>query len=233
MKTSTKLVLAALIIMFTVSFSFVFYDFIEPRITGNALVSTRLVITSTSESNCNITFEEGWNLISFPCMTQIYGLEDFFDYSELNTTNRFFSVIKVFNNTDANDPWKAYNPDLPNWTVQDTINISKTQGYWFYVVNASVFLRNDTIESPSYVDLYEGWNLIGYPSAIIKTMNETYGNLIPEFDFVETFNATDSIDSWKQWTWNSSLTSNQDLNYSNRFLGYWIFMHSNGTLVVT
>jgi hypothetical protein len=233
MKTSTKLILTALIIMFTVSFSFVLFDIIEPRITGNALVGTTLIITDINDLDCDINFEPGWNLVSFPCMSDEYEMEQFFNYS-INDTNSstFYDTIKYYYVLDKSDPWKSYKHDLPNWTVQDYVTVSRSKGYWIYVQNSSTFFFNGTLRTPTSNDLKEGWNLIGYPSLNSKTMNDTFGELIPDFDFVEVYNVTDTSDPWKQWTWNSSLTSNQDVNYTNKFLGYWIFMHENLTLTI-
>ena len=233
MKISTKLILATLLIMFTVSFSFVLYGIIEPKITGKALVGTTLVITDVNDLDCDIDFEPGWNLVSFPCMREDYGMEFFFNYS-LNDTNTstFFETIKHYYVTDPSDPWKSYKHNLPNWTVQDDIIITRSKGYWIYVENTSNFFFDGSLRTPTFIDLKVGWNLIGYPRISPNTMNGTFGELIPDFDFVEIYKVTDTSDPWKQWTWNSSLTSNQDVNYTNLFLGYWIFMHDNLTLTI-
>ena len=195
-------------------------------ISGKALINTRLVITQKIDVDCNMSLEQGWNLVSFPCISNAISpgifLENLSEYQDL----RFYSAI------DSNDPWKAYNPNLPSWVVQDLSEISRASGYWIYLSNESLFLVSNELATPTVLDVYEGWNLLGYPNQTVRFINDTFGHLIPNFDYVYMYNASDSSDPWKQWTWNSSLTSNQDFNYTSPNYGYWIYMINDDTYVV-
>ena len=47
------------------------------------------------------------------------------------------------------------------------------------------------------------------------------------------YNASDPTDKYKQYTWNGSLPSPQDLNSTVPYYGYWVYMYSPNTWVIT
>ena len=81
------------------------------------------------------------------------------------------------------------------------------------------------------MDIKTGWNLIGYPSFTMKKVNDTFNDIIPNFDYVYLYNASEP--DWKMWTWNNSLSSDQDLNYTVPNYGYWVYITADDTLVIT
>lgn len=198
-----------------------------PSITGNALMSTRLVITQKISVDCNMSLEQGWNLVSFPCISNAVGPQTFLE----NLSE--YRDLRYYNVRDSNDPWKSYNPDLPSWVVQDLSSISRAYGYWIYLDSDTRLMISNELATPTVTDVYEGWNLLGYPNRTSKPINDTFGNMIPNFDYVHMYNASDSIDQWKQWTWNSSLASDQDFNYTNPNYGYWIYMINDDTFRIS
>ncbi len=222
----TLSVFTVLIILFYIAFTFG-NTLIRAGITGYQVMSTRLVIISREEIACNMTLEPGWNLVSFPCIS-----DDIDKDILLNPLNRSYDSIKTYFPTDLNDPWKSYNPNLPNWTIQDLSLLTRRDGYWIYVPNETELYLNNSLATPTLIDVYPGWNLLGYPSRTPRHLNETFDQLIPNFDYIYMYNATDMTDPWKEYTWNSSLPSNQDLNYTSMYYGYWVYMLNTDTLVI-
>lgn len=215
MKKALILILASLIIIS--SFLFVIY---KPAFTGKAIVGTTLVITLTSQSFCNISLSPGWNLVSFPCISS--------DADEAEFLGNFtFSDIRTYDASDAADPWKSYNPSLPSYVIHDLETVSRAKGYWIYVANESEFIKNGTLARPTFIALERGWNLIGMPNLTTMDTYNAFEELIPQFDYVYLFNASEN--DWKEWTWNSSLASSQDLNKTTYNFGYWIYMLNEST----
>jgi hypothetical protein len=225
--------IALSILTVLIMFSYVYLNFNEitgkPSITGYGLISTRLVIISENETFCNMTFEQGWNLVSFPCISDDVSIDIFL--ADLN--NRYQS-IRYYTPADASDPWKTYNPNLPSWVVHDLTDLSRKEGYWIYLDTVTDFYINNTLATPSLMNLIPGWNLVGYPSRTVRKINDTFGQIIPNFHYVYLYNASDTGDQWKQWTWNTTLyPSNQDLNYTVSYYGYWIYMSNPDTLIIS
>ena len=222
-----SITLSALTIL--IMFSYVFLNFSDiitnPSVTGKPIVNTTLYVYTFNESICNQRFEDGWNLVSFPCLAN--DLPTDLVFQDLNVSFNLRTYIA----SDSVDPWKGYNPSLPSWVINDLSDVSRESGYWVYVTNTTLFVFNNSLRTPTSIALVPGWNLVGYPSRSDQDMDSTFNQLIPNFDYVYLYNASDT-DKWKEYTWNSSLPSNQDLNYTVRYYGYWIFMLNADTLLI-
>jgi hypothetical protein len=227
-KLDAILSLGVVLIIFTYAAISFGIPFLDSGITGHQVASTRLVIITREQTYCNMTLEPGWNLISFPCISDDLGINEFFlGYNET------FDTLRYYTPSDALDPWKSYNPNLPSWAVQDLSSLSREGGYWIYLENTTNYYINRTLTIPSIIPLQEGWNLIGYPSRTEKPINDTFDQIIPDFDYVYLYNASDQIDKWKEYTWNSTLAGVQDLNHSVMYYGYWVYMLESDDLVIS
>jgi hypothetical protein len=216
MKTSH--LFAAFLLMIAAVALFVYID---PKITGLPVLSTRVVILTTQGSNCNMTFFQGWNLVSFACIP---------GSQEMDFFNITYESIRSYDASDASDPWKSYNPSLPSYVVHDLTSLSRAKGYWVQVPNTTVFFKNSTLVKPTFIALKRGWNLLGLPNQTISDTYNTFETLIPGLDYIYIYNASDS--DWKEWTWNTSLPSDQDLNRSPYGYGYWIYMLNETTFTI-
>ena len=94
------------------------------RITGYA--SAAVNVTQAIPTSCDMTFYPEWNLVSFFCLPTLEDID--------TLTVGFPSYTKIFTyrSLDSADPWKAYNPSLPSWVVQDLNYVSRLEGYWIY-----------------------------------------------------------------------------------------------------
>ncbi|MBN2422096.1 hypothetical protein JXB41_02625 [Candidatus Woesearchaeota archaeon] len=224
------LLIPVVIVILIVSSLFLFREgfiLLKNKITGAAELDTYVLILILNESNCSAVFEQGWNLISVPCATTITGVTDVF-YS---VNSSLFSVHE-YDPTDASDPWKAFNPALPSWVVQDLTEIDRKKGYWINMNYSSNFTLSSSTATPNYIELYRGWNLIGYPTLTPKNITETLQSIGTNYDIIYLYNASDPTDEWKEYTWNTSKTSDQDLNYTSPYYGYWINMLVDDTLLI-
>ena len=102
------------------------------RITGyawlNITVPTTVNVSQANITVCNFTLSQGWNLVSFFCW-----------YKNMNRTVALepidgkYAAVFSYDSSDTADPWKSYNPSLPNWAVQDLNSMSRQKGYWIYM----------------------------------------------------------------------------------------------------
>ena len=230
MRKALPFILSALTLIILIFYVMVNFNniFGLASITGRQVMSTRLVILSQLPSVCNTTFEPGWNLVSFPCITSDTEISLF-----LANISGSFESIKTYDQFDSQDPWKSYNPGLPAWVVQDLPEVARREGYWIYFENITDFYMNNSLTTPTVYNLMPGWNLIGYPSTMIARVNETLAGLNQSYDYVFFYNASDLTDPWKQYTWNASLPSDQDLIFAVPYYGYWIYVLKQDSFVIS
>jgi len=193
---------------------------IWPNLTKpTGLATSRAFVYWINPANCSIPLEEGWNLFSTPCYTREKTVSQM-----LEDIDGLYSSVHVYVASDSLDPWKAYNPSLPNWVVQDLATIDETHGYW---INMRLADDLDIIgqKLPIYTILMEpGWNSVGYPSFTIRAVNRSLSDLYPYWRITEYFNATDD-------TYRIFYNSTQSGTFSNisPYFGYWIYMTNSGT----
>lgn len=134
------------------------------------------------ESTYNITLTEGWNLISTPLIQPDESIDKVLE----NITGKW-NVVKYYDTTDADDPWKTYRVGA---STNDLANIDETMGFWINITEQNVNLTvSGTEPSSTSITLYAGWNLVGYPTQTTETVaNALWGT---GCDRVEVFNATE------------------------------------------
>ena len=133
-------------------------------------------------SEYNITLNEGWNLISTP-LTQ---LDESIDKVLENITGKW-DVVKYYDSTDKADPWKTYRVGA---STNDLAGIDNTMGFWINITEPDVNLTvSGLIPDSTSINLYAGWNLVGYPSLTPDTVaNALWGTGV---DRVEVCNLTE------------------------------------------
>jgi hypothetical protein len=201
-----------------------------PRITGMPVAS--LIVVELSHKVCNISLSSGWNLVSIPCLEDSvpvpFALLSLYTNQSPNSTNCSvgFSSVHAYAPLDSEDHWKSYNPCLPSYVVQDLLNMNDKQGYFIRMKHGSRLEYVADVTIPNYVQLYQGYNLVGYPTNLtamnrsvdisIQTINSTYSAL---FKY--------SLGSWL--IYNASL---QQFSQLEPYHGYWFRMDDNSTWVV-
>jgi hypothetical protein len=136
-------------------------------------------------------------------------------------------MIFSYDITDSSDPWKSYNPRLPNWTVQQLTHMSRLSGYWINMSQDVDYTFNGS-KKYTIIPLEPGWNLVGYPNMINKSINESMStvsfNMLKTYDpLTETMlvyvdgeinNTLYTTDTYKGYWINSTATQNWNLNSS-------------------
>lgn len=158
---------------------------------------------------------EGWNLISLPSLQSDANLS-----SVLSPIAGSYNAVQWYNTSDANDQWKHHHIAKPPG-LNDLEHVNHTMGFFVHITDTPgvVFEYSGTppIINQS-INLYAGWNLVGYPS--LTSYNRTVGLNNLKFgmdvDAIQWFDASTK-------TWN--FLEPDDLFVPGR--GYWIHLKVN------
>lgn len=157
----------------------------------------------TKNLDINISLNSGWNLISLnvdPPNTAIGEV--------LGTASTSCNSVWGFNNG-----WKAFYPAFPGYSDLD--NMEAGWGYWLNMSVAAPL----TVSAPASSDpisLVEGWNLVGYNSAISLPIAEAIGS-------IDTY--CESVWAYKDGVWKAYYPlypQYSDLDVMAPHYGYWI-----------
>ena len=207
-QNTTALVLTIMALL-VLSIVVIFNNPYENKITGNNIVNTNVELFPVQAKNCSFQLTPGWNMVSFYC----FGM--FVERSKaLQSIDGSYDSIFEYQSNDINDPWKSYTTSLPNWTVQQLNYMDRVSGYWIHMTDNATF-NYSGVYSNSNIYLYNGWNLVGYPSIDIKNINDSL--ISNSFDIVKYYNTTTDI--WLVYFINDS---NNTLTQFESYKGYWI-----------
>jgi hypothetical protein len=198
-------------------------DFLN-NITGQAELDTSVLILTSTEAFCNADFRQGWNLVSLPCVPENESMQSLLD----PFGDQLISIHEY--DPEAAVVWHAYNPNLPGWVIQGMDTIDRKKGYWVNLESDLNYNMNASTVSPNRIYLVPGWNLIGYPTLVNRTIPPALDAINGTYDFVYLYNASSS--SFAEYTWNSSKVSRQDLQTMFPYFGYWIYSYDSSTLVI-
>jgi parallel beta-helix repeat protein len=160
--------------------------------------------------------QQGWNLISIPL------IQDYQDITKvLEMIDGWYDAVQWYNTTDACDPWKHNR--VGKSFGNDLFKLNESIGFWIHITNSgdTIFLYNGTQPTVNQsITLHQGWNMVGYPSLINRTRDNTLNNI----------NYGSDVDAI--WTFDANTQAWQEIGPSDYFelgKGYWI--HSKGTEV--
>ena len=217
----TKLIIILIVFIALIGILPIKEMIINPSIVGHTIARVFVKGLETSY-NCSAVFMDEWNLISIPCLADNTSTK-----SVLSSIEGNYSSIHTYDVNDYSDHWKAYNPDLPSWVVNDLVYINEKNGYWINMKNQSNFHLNGTLIQPNEVPLVKGWNLIGYPTNDSKEITNALNPISGSYTIIWLYNASDS----KYYYYNVS-ESNGTLHEMRPYYGYWINMSKADNLFV-
>jgi hypothetical protein len=152
----------------------------------------------------------GWNLISIPFVQTITDLD-----VVLSSINGSYSEVEWFDETSVVDHWKHSSTTKPP-ALNDLSQLNHNMGFWIYITEpGGVLFRYFGMEPTDNqtIQLYPGWNMVGYPS--FTSYNRTAGLNNLSFD-----THVDAI-----WTYDTSTPGWKELGELDHFVagrGYWI-----------
>ncbi len=148
---------------------------------------------SANEMSANYTFcfttpfsiplQLGWNLISVPLVQANTTIQ-----SVLSSIDGKWDVVQYYDATDAMDHWKTYATFKPP-PLNDFQAINHTIAFWIRTTEACNLSVNGTVPGLTNIPLKAGWNLVGYPSFVEKSIIDALAGTGYDLP-VEGFNAT-------------------------------------------
>ncbi len=206
-----------------ISLSFIPSSNFADKITGNA-VGTKLLVLTSENGTCIMQLNKEWNLRSFLCRDGDMRPEQYFA-----SINSSITSIHTYDAFATLNKWKAYNPNLPEWVVQGITEIKREEGYWIRMKEDTTFLKNSSIVKPTQIQLKKGWNLAGYPTDIQRNVSQSLRiNMGADFSYVYMYNSSDIADPWKVYLMNPPAFVTLDLDNFTREYGYWINASKTG-----
>jgi hypothetical protein len=159
----------------------------------------------------------------------------------LDSVSGSYGAIFQYDSFDSVDPWKSYNPSLPNWAVQQLDYMDRVSGYWIYMYDDADYTYGGKY-SDSLIMLNTGWNFVGYPNnnpanittslnSISFSVVKNYVNtkIVPDVcqnvTNNETGNVTESctyIITTDTWLIHVNNGSSNTLNQFETYSGYWL-----------
>ena len=118
-----------------------------------------------------------WVFISYPI--SISGnVQDVLNDATNGDGGTTWNIAKWYDATDPVDPWKSYNPARPA-SANDLAIIDITMGIWLHLTAnggdqlLTTGVTGDYSGASVDIDLWNGWNLVSYPSATDRTAAAT------------------------------------------------------------
>jgi parallel beta-helix repeat protein len=128
-----------------------------------------------------------------------------------------FNAAWYFNNADLLDPWKSHNPSKP---FNDLTTINHTMALWINVAQDSNLTVAGVVPDTTNIPLKTGWNFVGYPSFIERTVVDALSGII--YERIEGYNET-SIQKLRLFT---------DSDIMKPGHGYWLKVPFDQTWIV-
>ena len=148
----------------------------------------------------NIPVIAGWNLISVPASQSDTDILSVLDDAGGDTT---WDRVKAYDQTQPS-PWETYNSHVPS--VSTLNDVDHMRGLWVDIVDTGSDGELVVSGSPlgsTAINLYAGWNLVGYPCLEAKTASSALAGVpydgLEEFDdaspyFVSEMQGTDIME---------------------------------------
>ncbi|MFQ6118572.1 MAG: hypothetical protein ACE5KE_01655, partial [Methanosarcinales archaeon] len=86
-----------------------------------------------------------------------------------------FDKVRYYNASDVNDHWKTYMTFKPY--KGDLKDIDHKMGFWVNVTKDDNLTVAGLVPKYTEIPLYQGWNMVGYPSFINRTVSEALAGI--------------------------------------------------------
>jgi hypothetical protein len=118
---------------------------------------------------------KGWNLISIPFIQPDTDLE-----VVLSSLSGHYKAVAWRDGQKEPKPWKRYHVNKPK-DLNDLTQIDHTMGFWILITKKNGIMFQNPGSPPAvnqFINIYEGWNMVGYPSLTRHNRDEGLNNLV-------------------------------------------------------
>ncbi|MFQ6107197.1 MAG: Ig-like domain-containing protein [Thermoplasmata archaeon] len=116
-----------------------------------------------------IPFKEGKQIASIPLVQEDTTLE-----TVLQTLDGSFRHVRYYKSSDQSHHWKSY------WTFKTyrtLYDIDHKMAFWIDIVNADDLVVVGLVPEVTQIELGHGWNFVGYPSFIERTLSDALAGI--------------------------------------------------------
>jgi parallel beta-helix repeat protein len=167
------------------------------------------IVLDTPYSEIPLT--AGWNLISLPLVQSDTSIA-----TVLNSIAGNWDVVWWYNASGGT--WHSTNDDLTD--------INHTMGFWIHMKTADTLIVTGTIPNTTFIQLYQGRNLVGNPSFCIHGIDDILSPIATKYTAVQQYDSWDGGDPWKHYHINKPSNLN-DLAYMTSGRGYWLYVNED------
>jgi hypothetical protein len=128
--------------------------------------------------------EKGKQIASVPLVQADTTLE-----TVLQTLDGSFKHVRYYKSFGQGPHWKSY------WTFKKyrtLFDIDHTMGFWIDITRADDFVVAGLVPEVTHIELGHGWNFVGYPSFIDRTLSQALSGVDWEkaqgYDYNPPFN---------------------------------------------
>jgi hypothetical protein len=157
---------------------------------------------------------DGWNLFSVP-LIQIDASKE----HVLQTIEGNYVILQGYH-AGKSRPWLHWHKDKPKY-FNDVIEINHKEGYYIKMLIPDHLVVAGRVPTVTQIPLKTGWNLIGYPCLINKTVEEALSSIDGKYNIVEYYDTSKDKEV--------RLEPN---DYMKPGLGYWIHISEDCILIM-
>ena len=168
------------------------------------------------EVNFSLQLTPGHRFMSFPVVVSDDSIG-----AVLSSISGCYDYVRWFDPLDAASPWKSY---VPGRGRDSLLGLDNTMGFWINITAACAFTPGGTAPSTTSVLLYQGWNMVGYPS-----FNASYSVADLKADLGLAGVIVEAFDSNAAPYYLQRL---KDGHLMEPGEGYWIYVPSDTTWIV-
>ncbi len=150
-----------------------------------------------------VNLASGWNLVSFPWISG--------SHSSINQILNGVSWDRAMVYDNQNKEWLTYNANRDSKFNFAFPELDNAAGVWVHMTSSGYVVGPGDNIGTTYLHLYKGWNLMGYPSDTVRTVSDALSGV--PYEYVETYNSTSG-----QMV---SLGANDTMNPGS---AYWIYV---------
>jgi len=165
----------------------------------------------TQVAKFNRELDVGMHLISVPLILE----NETLDFA-LQTLK--YDTVWYYNNTDLFDPWKSYSPLK---MFNDLMIVNRTMALWVNVTEGGNLTMVGIVPKATSIELKQGWNFVGYPSFIERTVAETLS--VVNYERIEGYSQSPP----------EYLRIYSDGDFMIAGYGYWLKVSTDATWTLT
>jgi hypothetical protein len=148
-------------------------------------------------SSQSLPLVTGWNLVSFNLHPASTAISDV-----LSSLGSNYDLVYAWDASGAHSSagnWMRYAPGIPGNTLS---TLDETQGFWIRITTADTLEITGSVPTTTNISLStnaSGWNLVGYPSIVNRSMPEALTEHgVTAYSLVYAYHANDA-DTWKRY----------------------------------